>query len=219
MRERNCKDQTLSSLGFPSLGAILPQFFNLTRGQAAIESWFQTSQLDWPVANPFQFHDRVPHDDAHSSNLSISPFSDGDFEPCILAGCPGLLDRGWCSAPAIQNNTRPQALQGPFIGDSLDLCHIGFGNAVAGMLKILGELSVICEDEEPLGVIVESSHRKDTSFNLADKVGRGPTTSGIMGCGENFFRLVQYDGNLGLQPADESIIYTDSVLSPGHLRA
>jgi hypothetical protein len=84
------------------------------------------------------------------------------------------------------------------------------------MLKVLGEFSVIRENQEPFGVIVKASHWEDTCFDSLYKISYGSPASRISGGGEDPFRLVQYHGNLGFQSGDKAIVYADGVLPPDH---
>jgi hypothetical protein len=66
------------------------------------------------------------------------------------------------------------------------------------MLKAVGQFSVVCQDEKPFSVIIETSHRKEAALDVSHKFGCRGAAPGIMGCGEYLFRLVQDDGYLRL---------------------
>jgi len=68
-------------------------------------------------------------------------------------------------------------------------------------------------------VIVETANGKKPGLEGLDKLRRGETAPRITGGSDNVFWLIQYDGESGVQPAEDTVVYPNGVLPPQHLGA
>jgi hypothetical protein len=99
----------------------------------------------------------------HPAHLSIAPFPDRDLDEAV-AVAPPLVDEddvGRHRAMAVERDARPEPLQRLFVWHARYLGLVGALDSMTRVRELRGELAIVGQQEQPLGVVVEPADGVD----------------------------------------------------------
>lgn len=147
----------------------------------------------------------------HASDLAIAAFDEFEFDPAVgdvLAKADGRIARGddrlgieerdsaWPGAVILDGDTRGELLEGFRGGDPFDLGPVGAGVAALGIEQAGIQAGFIAEQEQALGVGIESAEGVDVGWKTEPGEGTvGRTVGGELA--EDTVRFVEGDQHVG----------------------
>ena len=99
----------------------------------------------------------MPHRIHHASDDTVATLVKSNRQQRTRLTTREQLDPVRLDGTVIESQALLQALDGPLIHDTSDLRHIGLRNLEAGVGEAMGELAVVGQEDQALGVGVKAS--------------------------------------------------------------
>src|SRR6266536_1207704 len=153
----------------------------------------------------------------HPSDLPASPFLQYDLQPGVAfsrtAGRPDAHDLGRPRPPAIQEDAAPELRELYFRRNARDLHLVFLGATGRRMRHEAGDVSIVRQEEESLGLDVETPDRLDAASEAGrQQVEHCVAAFGVVGRRDVSLRLVQQHVRPGTGPdRDPFPIHPDRV--------
>src|SRR5262249_1041364 len=167
---------------------------------------------DGADACPYQAPDGMAHRLAHAPHDAIPALVHDDLEGGVLAPTLHLMDARGCCRSVVERDAFPERAERGSARDTADLGEVRLLDAVTGMRDELGELPVVREDEEPVGVVVEPADGEDPWLARNEIDGRG-TPFWVSSGRHDAPRLVQQVVDDVVAHADRHAVHLDTLLS------
>lgn len=154
----------------------------------------------------------------HAADLAIHALVEGEFEKGVGGAASEDADPAWGSSALGEMDAGHELLE-VFGRDAAgDVGLVSLGDAVAGMSELRGEVAVVGQDEEALGVGIEASDGVDALVNAGEEVEDGEAAVGVGRGGEVAEGLIEKEVGdaFGL---DASAVDADVIASQGGLVA
>src|SRR5258706_12796600 len=130
---------------------------HLDEGQGSPLPRREMSILEWTDANPYETTHRMAHCLAHAANLTIAALVDGEADDVGL-GERSLRRRGHT---VVERDAVAERSQRARRGLALDMREILLLDSERRMRQAMREFPVVREDQQTLGIGVETAHRPD----------------------------------------------------------
>jgi len=134
----------------------------------------QAGVADRPEPHPAQPHHRVANRLTHVPHLPRAPFVQHDRDHrLILPRAKPRLDQshsGWRSPVAVDRHTPAQAIERRLVGHAAD-AHVVFPfHLVTRVEQALGQRTVVGQQQQALGVVIEPPDRIDVLTDLRQQI-------------------------------------------------
>jgi|GEM_PF-4062625 len=137
---------------------------------------FQLAETQRSVTEPFEFHDLVTDSGEQPADLPVLPFRHHDLDPgAVLL----LFDRGravYAELPFSEEQPLPQLFIDLRTWSPRHLSEIGPENAIAGMGQLLGQITIIRDDQQPGRVFVQPPDGKQTGSLFREEIQNEPAS-------------------------------------------
>jgi quercetin dioxygenase-like cupin family protein len=175
------------------------QSLHLDRRERAKFSRFDV-ELERTVAHALDLLDVVPDLLEHAMDLPVASLGEGDLVPRIGRVFNQLDSRGRGAHLAdaslvllVDGDAGAQAPKGFLRGLPADLHQVRFGHVERCMREPLGEVAVVGQQQQSLGVVVEPSDREHARADAGNQVHDGGTSFGVGNRADVAARLVQHE--------------------------
>jgi len=184
---------------------------NLRGRKMAIGAFCKIAQREPSGLDPFEPDHGMSHVVEHAPHLALPAFVDRDIDPGVRFFLPDLSDLGRSGLAVLQKDACFQRSDGAVFEHALDLHQIGFGKFMFGMRDQVGEIPVVRQEQETLGIVVQPADRVYADLDAFKQiVHRGPSLG--IGHGRHKTRgLVQHDIRRRLFGIDEFAVNLDMV--------
>lgn len=116
---------------------------------------------------------------AHASNLSIASFMDGDFKPLVPAADTSRLNSGRGRQSIFEPDSGFKPPNDPLTQMSAHPHKVGLVDLMPGMSQLMGQITVVGQEQKPLGIVVETPDGKKAPRDPGDQIKDGRTALGI----------------------------------------
>jgi len=185
---------------------------HLVEGQVTIGADRKVSEVQVADLGPFELDHGMAGEVDHAPYLAFSALVDRDLDPGVglfLAELSHLCGR---RSAVLEENALFQILDVPVLQKSLDLHQVGLRKLVPGMGHQVGEITVVRQQEQALGVVVEPAHGIDTDLDALQEMRDDRAALGVRHGRDETGRFVQHDVGLGLLRVDEFTVDLDVII-------
>ena len=147
---------------------------------------------------------------AHPADLAVFPLVDGDGEPGPLPRLGQQADLGRAEGLAVQGHGALQPLlrAGPI---ALDPDEIFLFDLLAGVEQRVGQGPVVGQEQQPLGVQIQTPHGPHPGPAVLHQVGNGPPPLLVGQGGHNAAGLIEHEQRPRLRPPHGDAVQGDGV--------
>ena len=165
------------------------------------------AQLDRPHGGSYEALNGVPDALEHAAHHVLATLVEHEFEHDPVAGRADKTERVSVSDAVLKLHT--SAKRAPYVScdGSDDLRQIGLGNLVGGVSQAVGELAVVHDEKQPLGLQVKPADMEDPVPASPEHVADTQPTLGVLHRGDHAERLVEGQVGLVTRGRDAHAVY------------
>lgn len=185
----------------------------LSARKSAERAHLELSQGEGADADPAQLANRQFELGTHVTNLAAAAFRQDDPQGCG-AGQARLGKRGdvgSAGAIAVDHHGFSQGLQLLRGYRSIDGDIVGLGVSMAGMGQLLGQGTVIGQQQESFAVFIETADGKESFGNLAFQQGKHGLSLVFTGAADQARRLMEHVGDMFVRAVNRLALHRDLV--------
>ncbi len=131
-------------------------------GEVAEGSARNRSQLKRSDSRPNQFDDRIADLIEHLADDSVAPFVDHDTNDRSIFCIANRTDHFRQSALAVDGDSASKAVKDLRWGVTVEECFVLLVDPVAWMHDAVGDLAIVRQQQQSLGLAIETAYRNDT---------------------------------------------------------
>jgi hypothetical protein len=140
-------------------------------GDDADASGFDAAEGEGADGGAFELDHGMAEAAEHAAHEAVAAFPDDELEGGGGARAAEDMCAGGSGASVGEWDAAAEACEGLGGDGAFDGGDVGFGDAVAGVGQEVGEASVVGDDDEAGGILVEPADGKEAVWSLGDEIG------------------------------------------------